>query len=253
MRTATWAGLAVSILMLYALLVPASGAAQSAIDGEWQIGSSASSPRLTINGRLFSGHTGCRPFSAHMQGSFDRGRVLISPLAGHCTAPQQRSEDRFLLQMRNIYSLSLRDNQLEARNPRGALLFSARRQVPRNRVESLLGPDGRWRPVTLLGQPAQAIAGAHQTVRISGTELLIEGYCNEYSASVSFGPATNGSGSFGLFVTNRTERMCAELHREAGDADLLAAIENASSYRLIGQEMHLMDRTGNVTGILWRM
>jgi heat shock protein HslJ len=234
------AALAIAIAVL-----PVKAAAQTNADGTWQLRATPNAPRLTINGPILSGYTGCRPFSAQMQGTLERGRIVVDPLAGRCTAAQQRVENQFLGQLRAVGSLTSRNNRLMARTSRGALLFSAIPTQVSSSGQSIGVSSGSWRLVRVGNQAAVSPAGASQILRVTGSRLLFEGFCNTFSGSAAFGPITNGVGTMAVFISDQTQRLCADPRLEAGDQDVLAAFESVRSFKLTGTDLHLTDAKGD--------
>lgn len=253
--TKTWAmrkfwtlKLAVAAALIGLVMGPQAATAQSSVDGDWQVGSEGNAPQMTIAGIKVHGHTGCRAFSAKLQGTAARGRIVLAPLSGSCTTAKQRAENRFLNQLRAAASLAVRKDRLEVRNSRGTLLFSASRVTtaakPTAASNGASNGAGSWRPVIVAGRLLGPLAGSLQTIRVTGSRLVLEGHCNTYAGTVAFGPASNGQGNFAIFISERTQRLCADERFETDDADLLEALETARSFQSSGSVLRLYDASG---------
>jgi heat shock protein HslJ len=248
---------------LFGLVIgPQSATAQSGVDGDWQVGSAAGAPRLTFAGAEVRGHSGCRNFSGVIG---DNGRVRLDPAKGRCaSAAGQRTENRFLAQLRAARSFKLRGGKLEARGAKGERLFlAARLTAPAADTRIVPGPiaaggglnhAGSWRPAMLDGKALPPLGGSVQTIRISGLgsgwRLQIEGHCNSYAGTVAFGNAGDSKGSFGVFLSDQTQQMCADARFEMTDAALLAALEAAKSYVRSGNELRLFDASGKNVAVI---
>lgn len=262
LRTFRMGKLAIAAALFGLAVGPQAATAQNNIDGDWQVGSAAGAPKLTIAGADVRGHSGCRKFSGVIAGN---GRVQLDPVKGRCmSAAGGRTENRFLAQLRSARSFQLRGGKLEARGARGERLFVATR-ITDSAAETRIMPGpvaagpinhaGNWRPVMLDGKALPPLGTSVQTIRISesgpGWRLQIAGHCNRYGGTVAFGHSgSDNKGSFGIFLSDQTQQMCADARFETTDAALIAALEAARSYARSGPELRLFDASGKNVAVI---
>ncbi len=258
--------LAMAAALLGLAMGPQTATAQGSVDGDWQVGSAAGAPQMTIAGAEVRGHSGCRNFSGAIGAN---GRVRLDPVKGRCaSAAGLRTENRFLAQLRTARSFKLRGGKLEARGAKGERLFVATR-LTASAAETRIVPGpiadgpvaagpvnhaGSWRPVMLDGKALPPLGTSVQTIRISesgpGWRLQIAGHCNSYGGTVAFGDSGNNKGSFGIFLSDQTQQMCADARFEMTDAALLAALEAARTYARSGPELRLFDASGKNVAVI---
>jgi heat shock protein HslJ len=216
-----------------------SAAAQQSLDGVWRIGTAPSGPTLMLRGTLLTGFTGCQSYSGEMTGQLERGRVQLGPLtqASSCTAAQLNTEREFLGKLLQTRAFSLKASRLEARNPSGQLQFMATRAVVSRHTKTIArSTDGVWQSNTF----------ARSTFTLLGGQFSFQGQCQQSSGTVALGSLVRGTGSFAVFQSNSAAVFCANQASERSDQSFLAALSNASTYRIDGGVLSLLNRESQV-------